>query len=233
MTRASLAGFAMLVTLSAPTVAQLRPEAPIGSILRKDPNRLAKKDAGIVQKNIARCMYRSSRKVADALLLHSDAFQVDLRAAGIKGVRKSLDMEDCLGREFGANESALGWRFSPPTLRDMLAEEAYLAQFKTRPAMASPPLPLAKRPAVVPMFQAASDSFGEFNDCTVRANLPGTDALLRTTPGSDAEHNAATALAPAIGKCMFSDERQILTPASIRAFVAYGLWNRFVRPPAP
>ena len=219
----------MLVLLAQPAGAQLRPEAPIGSILRKDPHRLAEKDAGIVQKNIARCMYRSSRKEAEALLEHSDAFEADFRAAGIKDVRKALDMEDCLGREFGANESALGWRFSASLLRDMLAEESYLARFRSAPTIASPPPPLPKRAALVPVFQALTDSSAEFDDCAVRTNVTVADALLRTTPGSAAEHDAAAGLAPTIGKCMYAGETFTLTPSSIRAFVAYGLWNRFVR----
>lgn len=214
---------------AAPVQAQLRPEVPTGSILRKDPHRIDEKAGGIIRKNFARCMYRNARKASAALLAHSDPLMVDLRAAGIRNVRKDLAMEECLGREVGANESALGWRFSSNELRDLLAEEDYLARFSSAPVLASPPPPLRAMSVSPPLLQVAAQGQAEMFDCMVRTNLDGADALVRTIPGSDAERVAASRLAPAVHKCIYADETVVVPPGGVRSVVAYALWNRFVR----
>jgi hypothetical protein len=113
----------------------------------------------------------------------------------------------------------------------MLAEEAYLAANPLPPT-----LPEGATETVERTFVSKEDDFtlaralAAFGDCIVFRDTSKADTLLRTMPGSAAERSAAVALAPILGACLDEGSTISLTAASIRSFVADGLWNRFTRP---
>jgi hypothetical protein len=123
-------------------------------------------------------------------------------------------------------------KFSSETLRDMMAEEAYLAKNRTAPSLpASPAAPPPLQTTYVSTGDSLASAQGmvDFTDCTVLRDPAGADALLRTMPASEDERAAASALAPALGACLFEGQSVSLTPRSIRGFIAYAMWNRFAR----
>lgn len=218
-----------LVALPTAARAQLKPEMQTGSLVPVNPKALKAKDAGVVRKGFARCIYRAAPAKAAALLENSDAVSVDLAAAKIKNVNDELQMSRCLGNQISASESALGLKFSPPVLRDMLAEEAYLARNRTPPQV--PPAPVAIAPKFVSsgFDLTIAQSLIAMTDCAILANIGDADAILRTPPASPAERAAAVALAPALGKCLPQGQRVAFDQANIRSRIAYAMWNRFGR----
>jgi len=229
MRRAGIAAGCVFALIATAAHAQLKPEVQTGSLIPVKPRTLEREDAGVVRKHFAQCVYRSAKPKVVALLDHSDAVAVDLPGAHIKNVSAELNMESCLGDEVGINENALGMKFSVNTLRDLLAEEAYLANDRTPPSLPSAVPPLDAKFVSTGDGLARAQALTAFADCAVTGDLADADALLRTTPGSDQERAAAVALAPGLGKCLVQGQKVSLTPMSIRALLSYGLWTRFVR----
>lgn len=224
-------GLVAAVMIAAPAQAQLKPEIQTGSMIPVKPQTLDEKRAGDVRKHFAQCVYRGATPKVLALLDHSDPAWIDLQAAGIKNVNIELGMGRCLGAQVGIDQAALSLRFSPPVLRDLMAEEAYLARNPVAPSLPVEAVPIA--PFVIPTDTRpmTAAALTDFTDCAVRHDPAGADALLRTMPGSDREHDAAVALAPALGQCLTAGQKANLKPAGIRALIAYAMWSRFVRTP--
>ena len=223
----SVALVALMLTSQAN--AQLRPEGTTGSIAASRPDVLSAVDAAVVRKNFVRCIYYSSKKTSASYLEHSDFEAVDMNAAGIRDRVRDFKMESCLSNEVNNNENALAMRLSATTLRDLLAEEAYLAKNRLAPASAAGAEPIAFRPVATDSNPTATQGVAMFADCTVRHDTVGADALLRTVPESPREQQAAAALAPAMGACLMTGQNFSLKPANIRALVAFAMWSRFGR----
>jgi hypothetical protein len=210
-----------------PAYAQLKPELQTGSMIPAKPQTVDKRRFGEVRKEFARCIYFRAKPKAKALLEHSDVLLVDLAGAQIKDIGSELDLDDCLGEQVGIDESALGMSTHIETLRDMLAEEAYLADHRTAPVLApdSPPMTFSLLPNNPNPSMA--QALAAFADCTIRHDVGGTDALLRTMPSSDQEQEKAAALAPAMGACLTAGQQLTLNAANIRAVMAFAMWTRF------
>ncbi len=209
--------------------AQLKPETLTGSRIAVDPKAVEQKAAGIVRKNFARCVYARSAKPVTALLNNSDISAVSVEAAGIKNIVKELGLDDCLSREVGYNQNALGMKFSPIFFRDLMAEEAYLAANKNVPVLPQPVPPAPYKFVTTGNGLKVAMGLAEFADCVVVTDIANADALVRTMPASDDEKAIARAMAPALGECLTEGQQVSLTPATIRALTAYALWTRFGR----
>ena len=222
------AGIALLVP--GPARAQLEPELQTGSMIPVKPKPVDAERAGRIRKGFARCIFRKATPKVNALLANSDQQSVDLVGAKITRVAVDLGMEECLSNEVGVDQSALGMKFPPSDLRDLMAEEAYLAANRVAPKAPAAPVPPLQAKYVSTgdaLVKAQAMSF--FTDCTVLKDVGHADALLRTMPGSGTEREAARSLAPALGECLMKGQQVALSPASIRAFIAYAMWNRFGR----
>lgn len=219
----------VLAILPAAASAQLQPQRETGSLIPVQPNRLDQKAAGIVRKGFAQCIYQRARPKVLIFLQHTDLESVDLAGAKIRDVKRDLRLADCLSEQVGFTQLALGFSLQPQSLRDMLAEEVYLAANRATPALPMSPQPLNGSFISIGDALDQAKSLSAFIDCTILKDIPDADALLRTMPGSDKEHDAAAALAPALGACLNQGHNVVLTPASIRGFIAFGMWNRFAR----
>ena len=208
--------------------AQLKPEIRTGSMIPAKPKTVGAKDAGVIRKRFARCVYRGAPVKVIALLKHSDAMSVDMASANITNVSDDLALDRCLGNQVGIDQSALEYRLQPAFLRDLLAEEAYLARNPVAPAPLSTTAPPLSVKFVSKGDQLAlAQSMTAFTDCSVRKDVSHADALLRTMPGSDNELPAARALGPVLGACLMQGQNVKLSPKGIRALVAFAMWNRF------
>lgn len=214
---------------AAPGHAQLHPETKTGSLMAARPNGIDPKAAGVIRKHFAQCVYHTSRRKVLTMLAHSDVLSVGWGSGRIANSRVDLQMEGCLGQQANANEDMLGLRLNAETLRDLMAEEAYLDERSTAPQVAPDAPPLA--PALVSTGPelATAQALTSFTDCAVRHDPAAADALLRTMPGSANETAAAAALAPVLGGCLVEGQRVALKPASIRALIAFAMWSRFGR----
>jgi hypothetical protein len=219
----------MLAMLATPVAAQLKPEKETGSRIPVQPQSVDHKAAGVIRKGFAQCVYDRARAKALVFLQHTDAETIDLAGARITDIKNDLRLSDCLGEQVRYNELALGLTIKPPALRDMLAEEAYLAVNRTAPAVPANAQPVDTSFISTGEALDQAKAVSAFIDCAIRVDLPHADALLRTMPGSDNERDAAGALAPTLGACLFRGQNFVLTPASIRSFIAFGMWNRFAR----
>lgn len=197
-----------------------------GTAVRTAPAKITGETAGELRKGFARCIVSAKPKQVAAFLSRTDAASVDLTPAAAQSLHEDLSLNYCLGNRAGVDQSILQMRFSPGQLRDFLSEEVYLARNLAAPVQVAS-TPLAARyisnEALLPRAKAMTT----FADCTIAADLRGSDALLRTMPGSVEERAAATALAPALGSCLEQGQDFVLKPSSIRAMLAYGLWLRF------
>ena len=220
--------FAGLVAAT-PASAQLRPETQTGSLVAARPQAADPERAALVRKSVARCVYHAATPKVLALLEHSGIESVDAEGAGIKDFVRDLKLDTCLSDEVGFDENALGMQISQPTLRDLLAEEAYLAKNRAAPQVPATANPLSIQPASAAKQNASALGITAFSDCTVRRNTRGADALLRTPPSSVAERQAAMALAPDMGACLVAGQKLSLKSANVRALMAYAMWSRFGR----
>jgi len=231
MRRLLTLSLAMLVaSAAAPVHAQLLdPERTTGSLLHSQPKSLDPKEGAAVRKGFAHCIYNVANRKAVALLENSDMETVDVAAAGIRDVKRDLKMESCLGKEVGFDQLSIGLSFPVGLLRDLLAEEAYLATNRVAPALSAAAAPASYNIVSTGDRLARAQSMMAFADCAVRHDVAHADALLRTAPRSDAERSAAAALAPALGQCLVKGQSLVLKPANIRAFIAFAMWSRFGR----
>lgn len=216
--------------------AQLEPTTQLGSRIPVKPTVVDPVRAGIVKKGFARCLYTKNGTKTPTLLENSDPVTVDFSKMKMPSddIGKYLGMGTCLGDQADGTQSALGFRFSPTQLRSMLQEEAYLGAYKKPPT-----LPAGSVESVQRSYFSDGDKLrlaqglGAYSDCLVFNDTKNADAVLRTMPGSKEERAAAQALGPTLGACLVQGQSMTLTPASIRGFVADGLWARYVRSPAP
>jgi hypothetical protein len=212
--------------------AQLEPETQLGSRIPVKSRTVDARQAGIVRKNFARCVARLHPDAVEKLVANGDPVTVDLKAAGISVDRKDdLGMKTCLGNQANGVQSGLRITMPGNSLRAMLLEETYLVKFPS-----APPLPEGAEEGTGRRYFSTGDALqqakglGDFADCVTLKDTPGSDAFVRTMPGSMAERDAARALAPALGGCLFQGQTIALTATNVRAILADGLWNRYVRP---
>jgi hypothetical protein len=216
--------------LCAPLSAQLEPETPTGSRVKRAPTKVANRDARLIQKEVARCIINHVRTKAEAFLAHSDSASVDYVGAGF-GAKKATDvlwLSECLGEAATLDMNAVSMRIPTPLLRNLLAEELDLAG-NSKPIA----IPQGGQESVARLFVTAESQRGaalavaDFADCITFADPAGADALLRTGPATADESGAVRKLMPALSACVVAGQNLALTPGSIRSVVADGMWSRY------
>jgi hypothetical protein len=170
-----------------------------------------------------------ARPQALELLRSSDIDTVGVSDERIQTIYDDFDVNRCLN--FSANdiEAVIAMRAEPSVLRDMLAEESYLAQNRRAPALHSAGAPLEFKPAATNPNPQKANALMAFADCAVRRDVVRADALLRTMPASPQERKAAAALAQALGSCLLVGQQFTLKPDNIRTLIAFAMWARFGR----
>lgn len=227
LTSALLSAIALLSVPQASS-AQLKPEVPIGSRIAVKPRDVKGEAAGLIIRGFGKCMIGNHKKNAKLLLENSDPLSVDVPSViGPKGnIIKAFGMETCLGRQADVDQSALGLKFTPTRLREILLEEAYLLANKNQPNADVNQIIARKFITKEPNLKQAQ-AFAEFSDCISEKNPRLADQLLRTISGSSEALDATKALAPTFGECLFEGQTIKLNAASARSFVADGMYHRF------
>ncbi|MEC7817920.1 MAG: hypothetical protein VX454_04570 [Pseudomonadota bacterium] len=212
-----------------PVPSELEPEVPTGSRIPLKPVVLADDKTRNLMKDFGRCIYIKNPSLAEKVLLQSDPTNLDLNRIGLGGDQlfKKFGLNSCLGTTMAIDHSDARFRFSSDMLRTMLAEEAYLDNNKQAITIAADATEMVgERAFFGDKPNSRARSLAGFSDCVVFHGTEDADALVRSRPASAGEMSAVQALIPAISACLYEGDKIDLTPASIRGYVADGLWTR-------
>lgn len=237
MIRAALLALAVF-GIAAPVQAQDEPETHTGSRLREKPEPMKTNPKSgddtktrIVAKRFGDCVFDRRKKQAIQLLSVSDYWSIDYSKLGDAEylLNNMILMEQCLGvADRGAG--GVGMTISNTAIRGALVEAAYLNAYKDEDApitlAADAPEFLENRYIVPGRTHDDALAAASFSDCVVYQAPAKAHAVLHTKPGTKDEKAAVMAIVPAVGKCIPSGKEMRLNLASIRAFLADGLWAR-------
>lgn len=218
-----------MLLLPAAAMAQLKPEAPLGSRQLENPDVVDQTTVRIMQKKFAQCVYYRREELALRFLTSGDPFTLDYDALGMKhdDLNPRYGLDQCLSRAMRAGQSETSLVIRPTLMRTLLAEEVYLDSNPTPlalPAGSSEVLATRVFPASGGTDRARS--VAAFADCIAYHGTIEGDTLLRTDPASPEEGEAIRALVPILSNCIVAGEEISFTATSIRAMVAEGLWAR-------
>lgn len=228
----SVLTLALLACTATPALAQLEPEAAIGSRFLRDPDALDPDIVRQMTKDFGDCLYDGRTKHSVALLAASDYLAIDYNSLG--DAEEMLDdrrfLNFCLGRAMTVRQRKVGMTISNKAIRTSLVEAAYLDEHKDEDEPISIP---EGAPEVLPNRyfvegETADDAraIASFADCIVFNAPAEAHAIVHTDPASDEERAAINAIVPALGGCLPAGNEMELTVESIRAMVADGLWAR-------
>lgn len=203
-----------------------------GTRFFKEPETASAAEARSMQKRVARCIFdRKKRQVRDVLQnsnfyeIHFDALPYEMDE-----MFDQLGFSPCLGRLMrGADNTTYQMyaRMQYSTLRNLLAEEAYIEDYDAPPAIGPEDAQdIASRFGGERVHPQIS-TMAALADC-VTFNAPQAgDDLLRSRPGSSAEDEAVETLGPVLATCANSSEPELsISTSLIRQIVADGLWTR-------
>lgn len=198
---------------------------------------LSKEEFADLRAKLGACLADKSKDMAGKLLTHSDSVAVDYAGMGVQPQMYMFSWRMDLCQKYN-NPALMGPIFARPgALRTLLMESGYLAKNNRAPKVE---LDDKGQPVLAParMFVAKGDqlpqavAYAQLADCTAANGTDLADAVLRTGAGSAEERAAAVALAPVIGQCVQEGQNISLTPETIRALAAEGMWQRYIAPPA-
>ena len=206
----------------------MRPERPIGSNIPQLPQTADEKESRQMQKRIARCIYTSNRKGIDTLLANSDFHEIEFESTPYKSEEffDQIGFGRCLTRAMKLSQSKVFATMYYSTLRNLLAEEAYLVANKDAPARH------ADAPTIISARFTNIDggphqkTLANVSDCVTYRNAGASHAFLETKPGTGDEDEAFAALVPSLMNCFGADELPTVNMSLVRMMIADGMWAR-------
>ncbi len=189
-------------------------------------------EARWMQKRVANCVFNRNKEEAREILANSNFYSIQFDAfdQDPETLFDDLNVDFCIGRLMRGADNQVYHTYMQiqySTLRNLLAEEAYLQDFDGPPAIGSDtPQDISGRFNGARVHPQVS-TMASLADClTYNAGSAAHD-LLRARPGSDDEEDAIAALGPVIVTCANTEEQQLQIPTSlIRQMAADGLWSR-------
>lgn len=228
-----------LLSLAVPVVAQetdidrerdrfLRPEAPIGSRFKQEAQAADVADARQMQKRLAKCVYYGSKDELDTLLANSDFDRIDFSVLEFEAEEffDEMDFGRCLGRAMKQSQYKIYATMQYSTLRNLVAEEAYLYSNKRPPVREEGAPTFIEARFIGRRAGPRSKVLAEVSDCISYRNAPAAHDLLDSTPGTSGEGSFLEALYPTLLTCLDAEEAPNLDPTMVRMLVADGMWTR-------
>jgi hypothetical protein len=196
---------------------------------------ISKEEFADLRGKLGACIVSRNQSAVKKYLENSDSMTVDYRGMGVdpRMAMFMFRMDACT--KFNVPQMAQPIFATPGALRNLLLEADYLEKQKAKPAPLldsnGQPAPARVRAFVTKddKLQAAT-AYAALADCTAALGTDLADTVLRTGAGLADERAAAVALAPVIGGCVAEGQDVQLTPATIRALAAEGLWQRYATP---
>lgn len=227
------------LALAAPAIAQdsdadrkrdrfLAPTAQIGSRFVRAAETAQESDARDRQKRLAKCVFYGRKDQVRELLANSDFDQIDFAATRFTGddLFDQLNFSPCLGQAMKNSTYKLWVSMPYSTLRNLLAEEAYLYDNKVAPTLAAGAPTLIKSRFALTKGGPRAAVMAEVADCITYRDAAGAHAFLKETPGTKGEGEALEALGPTLLTCLQADEPPKLSTSMVRQMIADGMWAR-------
>ncbi len=203
-----------------------------GTRFEREPETADAAQARWMQKRVANCVFNRNKDEAREILANSNFYsiQFDDFDQDPETLFDDLNVDFCIGRLMRGADNRAYYTYMQiqySTLRNLLAEEAYLQDFDGPPKIDSAtPRDVAGRFDGMRVHPQIS-TMASLADCLTYHASAQTHDLLRARPGSDDEDEAITALGPVIVSCADTQEQQLQIPTSlIRQMAADGLWSR-------
>ena len=206
----------------------LKAESQIGTRFKQEPEAASETDARQMQKRLARCIYYGSRKEIDVLLANSDFDRIDFDATEFESETffDDVNFGRCLGRAMKHSQYKIYASMQYSTLRNLLAEEAYLHANKDAPIREEgAPTLIATRFAVLNDNPRAG-ALAEVSDCISYRNASAAHEFLDSVPGTSGEDEALDNLYPTIVTCLDTETPPNLSRSLVRQMIADGMWSR-------
>lgn len=232
--------------LSSAAWAQVKPAAPVGSWVKRDPEKAEIWETRTILFEYGRCVVaRSYRKAADYVL---DMSRVDFDER-----YGELRSPDCLMLATSLNRDEISLRLPGDLLRFTVAEAlvardlanfdparlatAQLLAFPTPEAAADNPRP-ARKYSAKELEEKKLDlrgriAFWRYGDCIVRTDPHNARVLLRSKPTSAEETAAFNALMPALGGCVKQGDQIKSNRTMLRGTIALHYYRLARAPQAP
>jgi hypothetical protein len=219
---------------SAQDLPEIEGEQQIGTRFLQEPESVEAGRARQMQKVVARCSFNRNKDEATELLAKSDFFQIDYDAldTDAEEVFEDFNIDDCIGRAMRQSEFKMYMQFPHRTMRNLLAEEAYL-HYQRDPIAADAigPDELGNRYRMARFYPPTAAIFST-GDCISRTAPETAHALLDSRPTSDDESEAFEQLLPVFGTCMKTGEKEVkLQISMVRQMVADAMWARMYYAP--
>ena len=203
-----------------------------GTRFERAPETVDAAQARWMQKRVVNCVFNRNEEEVRALLANSNFYSINFDAIeqNADNLFDDLEIDFCIGRLMrGANNQTyhtyMQIQFS--TLRNLLAEEAYLSDFdgppQIRPGDAQYVAGRFESTRVHPQVRVMA----EMTDCMTYQASDLAHDLLRARPGTGGEEEVIDALGPIVASCANTSEAELSVPTSlIRQMAADGLWSR-------
>lgn len=233
--------FALAVSgLSAAAWAQTEPEAPVGSRVKRDPEKARVAETRATLAGYGRCVVKRAYGKAAEYVLDTSSLDFDSKRYG------ELTSPDCLVHAAVINNYAIALKMPGDMLRFALADALAardLADFdpskiKTAQALVFPtidPAAFAPKPGKYSAKNLAKleedkvmaqgrIAFWRYGDCVVRTDPHGARTLLRSEPTSG-ETAAFQALMPALSSCLMKGEQFKSNRTMLRGTIALSYYR--------
>lgn len=225
--------FATLLMLGLPAtaLAQSVPGNDIqtGSRFKREVKTYDEGAARNIQKKVAKCVAYMHKDLARELLQKSDPTQIDYDALSVEpgDLFDKLDVDECIGRSMPASAGGTLMRFDAAVMRNLLAEEVYLMDYKGPLALTEDaPEAVEERYIVGGMGDQRTAMMVNLADCIVKREPVAAHEFIDTQPGSKKEAKSVVALHEAIDACAQQKVSSNLDTGLVRRIVADGLWTR-------
>lgn len=229
-------GSALTCLLSQPAAAQVEPGAfnegqQTGTRFQREPETVDAAEARWLQKRVAICTYNRNRDETDELLANSNFYQIHFDQLGYSNEEfwDDFEISYCIGRLMRNDDNrtlSMYMQIPYSTLRNLLAEEAYLRDNDEAPVItADAPQDIAARFGGERVHPQIS-TMAALADCVVFNAADTAHEVLESRPGSNSEEEAVDALGPVIAQCANSSDTLTISTSLVRQMVADGLWSR-------
>lgn len=232
---------AILAAGSHAAMAQMQPEARLGSRIPVKPETASEDQTHKVVRAYATCVVANQRALASQFVL-------DRTRLGLGDKFRPLADGNCLLEASGASFADVALRTWGDSMRFAFAEALLRdeigtidpAQLPAAPKLQVPLLnaadyePRTERPYTADDLKTLDEKrqrdmtsivMYRLGDCVVRSDPQNARALLQASAGSDAEGGAFQALMPALGACLEKGAQLKLDRAALRGAVAFGYYS--------
>jgi len=201
----------------------------VGTRFVQEPESVDARTGRWLQKRIANCMFNRDEERMRELLINSDFYSIDFDTLSAEPNEffEDFEVSHCMSRVMRGRYRELEIRYQYSTIRNLLAEEAYLIDYDGPPQIDEDTARDVGGRFAGRRVHPQVSTMASLADCLVYEAPQQTHDLLEARPGTDAENEMVAALGPIIVGCANTREPELTIPTSlIRQMAADGLWSR-------